>query len=167
MVSDITVQFNFTKDGGKIDFTRDIDPACDNLDGIIEDLVDEVADDNECGEDEGWDFADFKVIDWDDDYTDPSDFSDLKEYGRFAEKVDQHGEAYALRYDDIGEHDFDEQYNGEWDDEGSFAESIVEDCYGIDVPSWVVIDWDATANNLMMDYSSYDGGKGVYIFRDC
>jgi hypothetical protein len=41
-----------------------------------------------------------------------------------------------------------------------FVRELVEDCYGIDVPSFVEIDWSATWENLRYDYIELDG----YIF---
>lgn len=42
-----------------------------------------------------------------------------------------------------------------------FARELVEGCYGLDVPSFVEIDWDATWENLRWDYIELNG----YIFR--
>jgi hypothetical protein len=41
-----------------------------------------------------------------------------------------------------------------------FAREIVEDCYGIDVPLFVAIDWAATWENLRHDFVELNG----YIF---
>ena len=84
----------------------------------------------------------------------------------FAEKVEEHGVAYELRYSDIGDFDFDDQYMGAWDSEGSFAEHLIEDCY--DIPEFVspYIDWDAWARDVMLDYSSYYANSELHIFRD-
>ena len=41
-----------------------------------------------------------------------------------------------------------------------FARELVEDCYGTEVPSFVVIDWAATWDNLRYDFIELDG----YIF---
>lgn len=51
---------------------------------------------------------------------------------------------------------------------------IVEDCYEMNVPNFVAIDWEETAQNAYVDgyghtFSSYDGSEsledGYYIFR--
>lgn len=107
-----------------------------------------------------------EVTEWEDAYGDPTEFDDLDEYARFAEKVEEHGEAYRLRYEDIGGFDFYEQYQGCFEDEGDFAESI-SDNLG-EIPDWVRphVDWDSVARDIMMDYSSYDGNEGCHIFRD-
>jgi len=41
-----------------------------------------------------------------------------------------------------------------------FVRGLVEGCYGLDVPSFVEIDWSATWENLRYDYIELDG----YIF---
>jgi hypothetical protein len=41
-----------------------------------------------------------------------------------------------------------------------FARELVEDCYGIDVPSFLEIDWSGTWNNLRHDFIELNG----YIF---
>lgn len=57
-------------------------------------------------------------------------------------------------------------------------QNVTEDCYEIKAPSWLVIDWESTAENCYVDgyghhFSSYDGseeearllGEDWYIFR--
>ena len=38
-----------------------------------------------------------------------------------------------------------------------FAQSLVEDCYCLDMPLWVTIDWEDTWHNLRGDYTEQDG----------
>ena len=57
---------------------------------------------------------------------------------------------------------FEDSYQGEFESGAHFAESMVEDCYALDFPSFVVVDWDATWDNLYYDYSIEDG----YVFCD-
>lgn len=54
---------------------------------------------------------------------------------------------------------FENHYQGEYGDDESFVKSVIEDMS--DVPSWVVIDYEATASGLMQDYHEEDG----YYFR--
>lgn len=54
-------------------------------------------------------------------------------------------------------------------------EDIVKDCYGIDIPDWVEIDWEQTAENVRQadgyghHFAIYDHNElytdGWYIFR--
>lgn len=56
----------------------------------------------------------------------------------------------------------DEAYCGQFRDDAEFAESTFESIYGLEaMPSWVVVDWEATSVDLMMDYGESEG----YYFR--
>jgi len=53
---------------------------------------------------------------------------------------------------------FEDAYVGYYDSEESFAEEFTLDAYGLDVPSFVVIDWEATWNcNLRYDFDFVNG----------
>jgi len=144
-----------------IDFLADdVHVDCDDFEvstGVESDIVDRM-DELECN---SW-----EISDWDDDYPDPSDFSDLDEYAEIVDKIDEHGEAYYLRWQDIGDFDFDDQYNGCWGSEEEFAQDLCESCY--DIPDFLChyIDWEKWARDVMMDYSSYEASDGYHIFRD-
>jgi hypothetical protein len=74
------------------------------------------------------------------------------DYGRDA--VDAFLELYSE--DDL--ESFEEAYQGRYDSEAEFAEQFTTDVYGFDVPSFVVVDWDATWNcGLRYDYDFEDG----------
>ena len=51
---------------------------------------------------------------------------------------------------------FEESYQGEMTG-AEFAQSLVEDCYSLDMPFWVTIDWEDTWHNLRDDYTEQDG----------
>ena len=52
---------------------------------------------------------------------------------------------------------FEDSYQGEMTG-AEFAQQITEDCYGVDLPGFVEIDWQATWENLeRYDYSEQDG----------
>jgi hypothetical protein len=72
--------------------------------------------------------------------------------------------------------DLDDAVGSEWNygvtliDEYDFEEYCKElliDCGYIpnDFPSWIEIDWEATANNVRQDYSEVDYQGRVYLFR--
>jgi antirestriction protein len=63
--------------------------------------------------------------------------------------------------------DCDERYRGEYESTADFAEQFTYEVYG-DVPSHVVVDWEATYdNNLRYDFTACeDGYRTVYIFSD-
>lgn len=45
-------------------------------------------------------------------------------------------------------------------------EMLVDDGHVPDIPSYVVIDWEETANNLEQDYDSIDINGTEYLYRD-
>ena len=55
---------------------------------------------------------------------------------------------------------FEDAYVGCYESEKDFAEQYTTDVYGLDVPSFVVIDWQATWNQLSYDYEFVNG----YVF---
>jgi len=69
----------------------------------------------------------------------------------------------------------DEEWRGDWypvtliDDMHftDYARELLEECGTIprDLPSWVEIDWDATARNVRMDYTPVDINGRTYWYR--
>lgn len=69
----------------------------------------------------------------------------------------------------------DEEWRGDWypvtliDDSHftDYARELLEECGTIprDLPSWVEIDWDATARNVRMDYTPVDIDGRTYWYR--
>ena len=55
----------------------------------------------------------------------------------------------------------------EEDDFEDYCEELVIDCGYIpkDFPSWIEIDWEATASNMKQDYSELDYQGITYLFR--
>jgi len=43
---------------------------------------------------------------------------------------------------------FQDSYRGEWSSAADYAENYVTDCYSVDIPDFVEIDWRETFNNL-------------------
>jgi hypothetical protein len=64
--------------------------------------------------------------------------------------------------------DCDERYYGSYDNEADFAEDFYSDTY--DVPSALVIDWEATwETSLRYDFTACSDGtsyRPIHIFRD-
>ena len=48
--------------------------------------------------------------------------------------------------DNIGS--FVDAYRGEWESKAQYAENYVSDCYSVDLPGFLEIDWEATFDNL-------------------
>ena len=59
--------------------------------------------------------------------------------------------------DNIGS--FVDAYRGEWESKAQYAENYVSDCYSVDLPGFLEIDWEATFDNLGVTIS-FDG----YVF---
>jgi antirestriction protein len=71
---------------------------------------------------------------------------------------------------DITKADFREAYQGTADSKADFAETLAEETESIpkSLPSWIVIDWEASWNcNLRFDYWAERGAGGdLHFFRD-
>ena len=69
----------------------------------------------------------------------------------------------------------DEKWRGDWypitlinsDYFTEYTEELLKDCGYIpkDLPSWIVIDWEETADNVKVDYQSIDIGEEEYYYR--
>jgi hypothetical protein len=53
------------------------------------------------------------------------------------------------------------------DDFEEYAEDLITDCGCIskDLPGWIEIDWEATANNIKVDYREVEFRGETYLFR--
>ena len=64
----------------------------------------------------------------------------------------------------------DERYQGFYHNEAEFAEEFMDEM-GYDIPSYIVVDWDATwEQNLRYDFTCCSDGSNYrpyHIFRDC
>jgi len=112
---------------------------------------------------------------WDWDYTQMCEFIEnygetefqtyYETYHRLCEDYNQNLiDEFAEHFDiDTVEH-FEDMFQGQYDSGGDFAESLVSECYAMDIPSWVVVDWQSSWDNaLSYDYTLI--GEG-YIFND-
>jgi antirestriction protein len=61
--------------------------------------------------------------------------------------------------------DAQDAYSGQFDSDIDFTIELLESCGDIpkDLPSYIQIDWEGTARNIMYDYSEANG----YYFRNC
>ena len=55
--------------------------------------------------------------------------------------------------------DIDEAYQGEFKDDEDFVQNLLEDIGDIpsNLPSYIHIDWERTASDVMCDYCEYNG----------
>lgn len=88
-----------------------------------------------------------------------------------AEQINDSGynlEIFEAYIDCVGKMDFSSVYDGimnyyigEYSDDETFAQYILEESISENLPNFIYIDWEATARILMYDYYSNDG----YYFR--
>jgi hypothetical protein len=49
---------------------------------------------------------------------------------------------------------FEDAYQGQYESKGDYAENYVSDCYVVDLPGFLEIDWEASFDNLDVAFSS-------------
>ena len=109
------------------------------------------------------------MLEFIDTYNESDFVAHYEEYVRCGEIIGY--EAVDALIDEMGDvcyiEDCDERYRGEYESTADFAEQFTEELYG-DVPSHVVVDWEATYdNNLRYDFTACEAGyRTVYIFSD-
>jgi antirestriction protein len=91
----------------------------------------------------------------------PADISE--EYQEIYEELcENYGEdavdAFLEIWDESDLEHFEDAFQGRYEDEADFAEQFTTDCYALNVPSFVVVDWQATWDQgLRYDYEFVDG----------
>ena len=81
---------------------------------------------------------------------------ELIENGFSEEAIDAYLEL-GIEADD-GLEDFEEAYQGDWKSDEDFVEDLLSDIGVLpDLPSYVHINWERTARDVMMDYSEENG----------
>jgi len=95
------------------------------------------------------------------DKKEPADISDENQE-LYDELSNRYGEdaidAFLEIYDEDDLGNFEDAYQGGYESEADFAEQFTTDCYGLDIPSFVIVDWQATWDQgLRYDYNFQDG----------
>jgi hypothetical protein len=93
------------------------------------------------------------------------EFSDEEELEKFEELCESYPqEAVEIYYEKIGNFDdFEEAYEGEFESEAYFTEEILANICGRHLPSWIVIDYQATWDSMLrFDYWEEDN----FFFRN-
>ena len=66
--------------------------------------------------------------------------------------------AFIECFGDVSLENFEDSYQGEYSSGAEFAQQFTEDCWCVDLPGFVEVDWEATWQNLeRYDYSEQDG----------
>lgn len=94
------------------------------------------------------------------------ELEELQEQGEYLETPDCEMTALRAILSDLAGNGGDEQWRGDWypvvlirdHHFTAYCRELLEDCGDIpkDLPHYVAIDWDATADNLRVDYSSVE-----------
>ena len=92
-------------------------------------------------------------------------------YNQYCEKID-HYESVKAFYDELADCSSDFTYGETIIAEDYFedyCEELLEDLGYLpkDFPSWIVIDWEATTDNIKQDYSYADFNGETYWIRRC
>ena len=95
------------------------------------------------------------------DKKEPADISDENQE-LYDELCNRYGadaiDAFLEIYDESDLNSFEDAYQGSYESEADFAEQFTTDCYGLDIPSFVIVDWQATWEvGLRYDYDFQDG----------
>jgi len=86
-----------------------------------------------------------------------------EDYARMVDEYDQETvDAFLEEFDLMDVEHLSDAYYGQYDSEQEFAESFVNECYGLpEMPYWIAIDWEKTWDDgLSWDYSFNNG----YVF---
>ena len=102
-------------------------------------------------------------------YYDEDMFDFINQYGnnsflKFYEQYVQNSEDYCYEavdafieefglYSLVGDN-FQDAYRGQYDSKADYAESYVSDCYVVDLPGFLEINWEASFNNLDVVFNS-------------
>ena len=62
------------------------------------------------------------------------------------EAVDAFIEEFGLQ--SFTQSNFEDAYRGQWESKAHYAENYVSDCYVVDLPGFLEIDWEASFDNL-------------------
>ena len=85
--------------------------------------------------------------------------------------IEMYADATGYSIDDINIRNAQDAFHGTADSYADFAENMAEECGDIpkDMPSWIVIDWEASWNcNLRYDYiTATDENGTIYFFFNC
>ena len=97
------------------------------------------------------------IVDFIDKYSEANFRSYYQNYVETGEEYSY--EAVDAFIEEFGLHsltgdNFQDSYRGQYDSKADYAESYVSDCYVVDLPSFLEIDWEASFNNLDVVFSS-------------
>jgi antirestriction protein len=160
----IKIRFDFSRDDRIQGFTGSFDAADSSLQTTVEEEQERLVELNE-----NWAFDGYEIVDYDKDFASPDNFDNLDDYGEYAENVEEYGNAFHMRWDDLGsldERQFLDSYRGSFKDSAEYARSRADSCG--DVPEHLerYIDWETYGDDLLNDCSQYEDDGGIHVFDD-
>lgn len=101
------------------------------------------------------------------------ELEELQETGEYTETPDCELRLLQTVLDELKGNGGDEQWRGDWypvtlireSHFTDYAEELVCDCYDLKLPSFVHIDWEATAREVLMDYAAITIDGITYFYR--
>lgn len=95
------------------------------------------------------------------------------EGGHWSDEDAQELKTLTAILEDLKGYGGDEQWRGDWypltlireSYFTDYTEELISDCYSLNVPDFVHIDWEATAREVMVDYSQTDIDGVTYFYR--
>lgn len=119
-----------------------------NFENLMEEFVSQLVEENYCKED---------IYEFFEKYGESNTIEYYETYVTYGEShsyeaVDAFIEEFGLDYIN----NFEDAYQGSgYSSKGEYAEQYVTDCYSIELPNFIEIDWESTFDNL--DYTYSDG----------
>ena len=133
--------------------SRDLKEKREELQNQILDSFNETFPQYETDDFENILFEEEEVQSWKEDWLD--EIVEITDIEKLEDEVSSSEWDYGITF--ISEDEFED-----------YCEELVEDCGYIskDFPTWIEIDWKATANNVKQDYSEVEYQGVTYLFRD-
>ena len=133
--------------------SRDLKEKREELQNQILDSFNETFPQYETDDFENILFEEEEVQSWKEDWLD--EIVEITDIEKLEDEVSSSEWDYGITF--ISEDEFED-----------YCEELVEDCGYIskDFPTWIEIDWKATANNVKQDYSEVEYQGVTYLFRE-
>lgn len=98
---------------------------------------------------------------------------ELQEAGEYTETPDCELQQLRAILEDLKGYGGDEEWRGDWypvllireSHFTEYAEGLVSDCYNLELPDFVHVDWEATAREVQMDYSEVEIDGVTFFYR--
>lgn len=111
----------------------------------IQGFIDELIENNYCEDD---------IYDFIDEQGEQNLINYYEEYVKFGEQYSYDAvDAFVAEFGIADIESFEDAYRGAYESKGDYAEQFISDCYAVEIPGFVEIDWEATFNNMDCVYA--------------